>query len=294
MTSTSPTLPDWLATPAEVVVPQRRQHPFVRASLRRATELAATIHAGVGGLDRFDPRVKLVGALSVLVALACLHSSALLCGAAVALVALAAACGVGRSLLALGAPVLGLTAVLLLPATLSVVRPGPVALQLWTASGVAHGLTTTGLAAAVVVLARVLGCLTVVVLLTRTTSWLRLMSALRAVGTPPGFVLVATMAHRYLLVLLEVFTDLLLARRARSVGGARQAEDRAFFGGTVAAVFTRSTDLADDVHQAMVARGFTGRLRDPAPKPLRAADAAVAIGCLVASGLLVWGDLVVR
>lgn len=288
--SAQTTLPSWLASPSAVVVPKRPQHGFLAGALRQAGRLAAALASDEVSHGRWDPRAKLVSALVGLVALALLHSPLILTVAAAVLVVLAARHRVARSLAAIATPVVAMTAVLLMPATLSLVRPGTVVVPLWRG----EGLTGQGLQNAWIVLARVLACVSVAVLLTRTTSWLRLTAALRAIGVPAGFVLVATMAHRYLGVLLECFTDLLLARRSRSLGRARGTQDRGFVGATVAALLHRSGELADEVHQAMVARGFTGRLRDPAPRPLRMGDVALGLGCLAASGLLVWGDLLVR
>jgi len=284
------TLPDWLAAPSGVVVPQCRQHVFLRRSLGQAERLAASLAPDEVSQGPWDPRVKLVSCVVVLVVLALLHSPWTATAALAALLVLAAWNRVAAGLAAVATPVLVMTTVLVAPATLSSVRPGTVVVPLWEGTG----LTGQGLWNAWLLLARVLACLAVAVLLTRTTSWLRLMAALRAIGVPAGFVLVATMAHRYLGVLLECFTDLLLARRSRSVGGATGGEDRDFVGATVGALLTRSGELADEVHQAMVARGFTGRLRDPAPRPLRGTDVLYGVGCLAASGLLLWGDVVVR
>jgi cobalt/nickel transport system permease protein len=288
--SAASTLPAWLTTPSAVVVPERPQHVFLARALGQAERLTAALAPDEASRGRWDPRVKLISALATLVVLALLHSPLTLTGSAAVLVVLAGRHRVARSLAAIATPVVVMTAVLLVPATLSLVRPGTVVVPLWQGAG----LTGEGLRNAWIVLARVLACVTVAVLLTRTTSWLRLTAALRGIGVPAGFVLVATMAHRYLGVLLECFTDLLLARRSRSLGGARGAQDRGFVGATVAALLHRSGELADEVHQAMVARGFTGRLRDPAPRPLRIGDVVLGLGALAASGLLLWGDLLVR
>lgn len=284
------TLPTWLATPSPAVVPERRQHRFLSGSLGQLERLTATLTPDEASLGTWDPRVKLVSALVVLIALALLHSPWLLTAAAIVLIGLAVRHRVAGGLAAVATPVLAMTLVLLVPATLSSVRPGTVVVPLWPDGG----LTAQGLWNAWIVLARVLACLAVAVLLTRTTSWLRLMAAMRAIGAPTGFVLVATMAQRYLSVLVDCFADLLLARRSRSLGGASGREDRGFVGATVGALFTRSGELAEQVHQAMVARGFTGRLRDPRPRPVRADDVLLGLGCLVAAALLVWGDLLVR
>lgn len=288
--SASSTLPGWLAEPVPVVIPERRPHRFLRKTLARLEHLTLALGPGGSARGRWDPRVKLASALVVLVALALLHNPVLISAAGIALILLAARHRVAGSLAVVATPALLMTLVLVAPATLSAVRPGTVVVPLWPDGG----MTAEGLRNAWIVLARVLACLTVAVLLTRTTSWLRLLAALRAVGAPAGFVLVATMAHRYLSVLADAFADLLLARRARSVGGATAAEDRHFVGAAVGALLGRSGDLAEEVHQAMVARGFSGRLRDPAPRPLAAVDLLLGLGCVAASALLLWGDVVVR
>lgn len=271
-----------------------REHPFLRRSVHHAETLLAELSEQRTEPGRMDPRVKLLGSLVLLVALALLHSPLLLTAAAAGLVVCSIITSTWRTLVALAAPVLAFTAVLLVPATLSVVRPGTVVVALWTSSGVPQGLTDAGLRNAWIVLARVLSCLAVAVLLTRTTSWLRLMSSLRTVGAPAAFVMIATMANRYLAVLLDGFIDLLLARRARSVGGATWREDQSFVGGTIGALYVRSNELADQVHQAMVARGFTGRLADPAPRPLRLRDLLLGAATVLAAVALLWGDVLVR
>jgi len=289
------TLPDWLAAPTVGVdAPQRRPHRFLRKSLGQVERLLAILSEPPGRLADFDPRVKLITALLVLVAFALMHDPRLLSVAAVMVVVGAVAAGAGRALLGIVVPVSVVTAVVMLPATTSLVRPGTIVLPLGSWAEQAVGLTATGLTGWWLVLARVVASLAVVVVLTRTTSWLRLTAALRSIGAPAGFVLIATMAHRYLWVLGRSLADLLQARRARSIGGATGGEDRAFVGGSVGALFVRSNELADQVHQAMTARGFTGRLVDPTPARLRWTD--VAWGCAVVAAAvgLLWGDVVVR
>ena len=152
--STSSALPDWLATPSAVVVPNRHQHRFLRRSLARAEQLTSSLLPDEELLGRWDPRVKLVTSLVVLIVLALLHSPWTLTIAAVALVALAGWHRVIRSLAVIAGPVLVMSLALLTPATLSLVRPGTVVVPLWSG----QGLTAQGLWNAWIVLARVLAC----------------------------------------------------------------------------------------------------------------------------------------
>lgn len=288
-------LPAWLANPTAVVdAPSRRSHRFLGKTLTQLQDLLAAIAEPPVRLAALDPRVKLITAFVVLVVVALLRSPLSLTVAAVLAVLGAVGVGAGRVLISVAGPITAITAIVMVPALTTLVRPGPTVLWLGSWGGHPVGLTSSGLINLWLVLARVLASLAVVVLLTRTTSWLRLTAALRGLGAPTAFVLIATMAQRYLWVLTRSVMEVLLARRARSVGGASGAEDRAFVGGSVGALFVRSNELADQVYQAMVARGFSGKLADPSPGRLRWSDVAAGLIVIAMSLALLWGDLVVR
>ncbi|MCE1174864.1 MAG: energy-coupling factor transporter transmembrane protein EcfT [Propionibacteriales bacterium] len=288
-------LPDWLATPATPATSSpRRPHRFLRRTINQLERLLATLSEPPTRFTEVDPRVKLVTALAVLVVLALMQDPLLLTVAGLLACTGTVAAGAGRALVGIAGPIVAMTAIVLLPATTSIVRPGTIVLPLGDWAGQPVGLTSVGITGAWLVLTRLIASLAVVVLLTRTTSWLRLTAALRAIGAPAAFVLIATMAHRYLWVLGRGVVDLLLARRARSIGGATGREDRAFVGGSVGALYVRSNELADQVHQAMVARGFTGRLADPTPRRIRWVDLAIGGAIIVAALGLLWGDIGVR
>ena len=88
------------------------------------------------------------------------------------------------------------------------------------------GLTRQGLMAAAIITIRVATSISLVLLVTLTTPWARLLSALRALGVPRVFVLVIGMAYRYLFVLLAAVQDMYVARRARSIAPERDAARR--------------------------------------------------------------------
>ena len=60
--------------------------------------------------------------------------------------------------------------------------------------------------------------ISLVVLLTLTTPWTKLLAALRSLFVPRMFILVLGMAYRYLFHLLGSVTDMYTARKARMVG----------------------------------------------------------------------------
>jgi cobalt ECF transporter T component CbiQ len=251
--------------------------------------------AGRGLLQRLDARVLLLAMVAVLLALGFVRHPLVLVGACLVTVALARASAVpvraflGRIGLA---PVVA--ALVVAPATLSVVTPGLVVLPLWTWGGVSQGLTAQGLSSAAVLVARVASSVAVVMLVTATTAWTRLVAALGALGVPRVFVMLIAMAYRYLTLLLDVAAEMYTSRRARTLTVVSHARaGRSLLGASAGALVTKAHHLSDEVHQAMVARGYRGRARTldgfrvgPADLAGAAATVGLVAGLLLADGAL--------
>ena len=154
------------------------------------------------------------------------------------------------------------TGIVVLPATLNVITPGHIVVPLGTWFGHPVGFTAQGLTAAGLIVARVATSISLVVLLTLTTPWSKLLAALRALFVPRLFILVLGVAYRYLFHLLHAVTDMYTARKARTVRPDRSTNSgRAFVAASAGALFGKSHALSEEVHMAMVARGYTGNAR---------------------------------
>jgi cobalt ECF transporter T component CbiQ len=157
--------------------------------------------------------------------------------------------------------------------------------------GFGVGLTQQGLTSAALIVTRVAVSISLVVLLTLTTPWPRLLAALRALLVPRLFVLVIGMAYRYLFVLLATVEDMYVARKARSAAGSRDHRGgRAVVAASAGALFGKAHALSEEVHQAMVARGYRGDVRVLEGFRLRALDAAWAVAVVATAAVTVWGD----
>ncbi|HTJ36443.1 MAG TPA: cobalt ECF transporter T component CbiQ [Dactylosporangium sp.] len=297
--------PAWLLQPELGLCPcgcigKRRKGSFVAKTLEGASGIlrqamfSEDVAASKGLLQRLDPRVKLVTMIGLLVAVALVHSLPLLAGAYVATVALAVASGLSLTFFIkrvwLFIPIF--TGIVVLPATLSVVTPGEILVPLWHWHGHTHGITEQGLHGAGIIVARVATSISLVVLLTLTTPWVRLLAALRALGVPKIFVLIIGMAYRYLFLLLDAVDDMYTARKARTLTGEagkrRAAEGRRFVAAGAGTLFGKAHQLSEEVHQAMTARGYTGNARTLTGFRLRATDAvwAVAVAALAVALLV--------
>ncbi len=285
----------------------RRKGGFVEktlgggAAVLRQAMFSDDLAAERGLLQRIEPRVKLLTLVGLLVAVGLVRAVPVLLGCYAGALALAAASRVPVPFFIrrvwLFVPIF--TGIVVLPATLSVVTPGDVVLALWHWHwhGRPVGFTAQGLHSAGLIVSRVATSISLVVLLTLTTSWPRLLAALRAVGVPRIFVLVIGMAYRYLFLLLTAVTDMYTARKARSAGArGGTAEGRRFVAASAGALFGKAHQLSEEVYQAMTARGFRGEARTLAadrPGWLDAmwtvAAAAVAVAVLAVDRRLAGG-----
>ncbi len=91
-----------------------------------------------------------------------------------------------------------------------------------------------------------------------TTPLDRLLKSLRVIGVPTIFIMIIEMTYRYIILLLGLSLDLFEARKVRTVGELSSSARRLLFGSSLAVLFSRSTMLAEEVYQAMTARGYTG------------------------------------
>ncbi|GAA1855259.1 cobalt ECF transporter T component CbiQ [Pseudonocardia ailaonensis] len=297
-------VPAWLVEQNLALCPcgcigKRRKGGFLAKTVRGGSAILQQVLfgedvAGASGLlQRIDPRAKIVGLVLLLVTAGLAHSMVTLAVMYALTLGLAAASAlpVGFFVKRVWLFVPIFTGIVVLPATLSVVTPGDVVLTLWHWNGTAQGLTAQGLTAAARVVCRVAVSISLVVLLTLTTPWVRLLAALRGLGVPKIFILIIGMAYRYLFLLLGVVTDMFQARQARTPGVPKHdREARAFVGAGVGALLGKSAQLSEEVHHAMVARGFRGDATTLERHRFRAADLAFAAAIVVAAALLIWGD----
>jgi cobalt ECF transporter T component CbiQ len=278
----------------------RRRGSFVEktlsgsAGLLRQVMFSEDVAAGRGALQRLDPRVKLVGLLVLLVAVGLVHHISVLLAAYAFTLLLAVLSGLPLGFFVkrvwLFVPLF--TGVVVLPATLSIVTPGHVVLTLWHWHGAPQGFTTQGLTTATLVTTRVATSVSLVVLLTLTTPWTRLLAGLRALGVPRIFILVIGMAYRYVFLLLAVVTEMYESRKARTIAGvAHDAGARGFVAASAGALFGKAGHLSEEVHQAMVARGYRGNARTLRTFQLRAVDGIAAVVVLAAAAAIYGGDL---
>ncbi|MBK5332824.1 MAG: cobalt ECF transporter T component CbiQ, partial [Ilumatobacteraceae bacterium] len=189
------------------------------SSVMRQALFTDEIAAQPGLLQRLDPRVKAVTTLALVIAAALMRNIPVLVGLYVVALLLAIASKISMSYFIkrvwLFVPIF--TGIVVMPATFSFVTHGHIVVPMGHWFGHRVGLTSQGLRSAGLIVVRVATSISFVVLLALTTTWTRLLAALRAMLLPRMFVLVLGMAYRYLFHLLGSVTDMYEARKARTV-----------------------------------------------------------------------------
>ena len=244
-----------------------------------------------GWLQRRDPRIKMVAALTAIVA-ASLTSSlaglALLYGATLgAAKASRVPFGFFVRRVWLGIPFFA--GIVVVPAIFFV--PGPRVFDL--ALGPAHlAPSWNGLAGAAIFVSRVGVSVSLAILLVVTTPWADVLKSLRALKVPQVFVLVLSMTYRYLFLFLHTANGILLARKSRIVGRTSGGEQRRWITGTMGNLMSRAFKMSNDVYAAMLARGFNGEVRTFSTYRVRPTDILALGGAvIVAAGAVLIGRI---
>lgn len=236
-----------------------------------------------GLLQALDARAKVIAAAALLLAIATTRSIAALAGIAVLAIALAALSRLDAASYArrvwLVVPLF--TAGIALPALFATFTPGAPLVRLGPAT-----ITHEGAAAAARLVLRAGASVSVVLLLARTTGGAALLKAIRAVGAPRTFALVLGMTHRYVFLFAREVREMHEGLRSRRLRAIDARGGRAFVGSRLAVLLAKAQRTAEDVHLAMVARGFRGEWRTLEGGPLRARDRA-ALAVAVALGVAV-------
>ena len=146
--------------------------------------------------------------------------------------------------------------------------------------------------AAALLILRVGASVSLAVLLTLTTRWNTLIKALGVLRIPPVFLSVLEMTYRYIFLLLSTSSDMFMARRSRLVGRVGPEEERGSSLQPWEASGAKTAALSEEVHGAMLSRGYAGMPRSVLRFRMKPSDWAWIFLVLVAAVLFIGGDRV--
>ncbi len=218
---------------------------------------AEELAKGRGFLQKLDPRVKVAGLVSLVIAAATVQRLAVLIallGIAV-LAAVASRVPLTMLLTKMWLPALSFSGVIALPAIF--LTSGAV---LYRIPLLEWPVTQQGLTSAALLILRVETAATFTALLVLTTQWVRVLRALRFFRVPVSAVVILGMTYRYVFLLLRTVREMLESRRSRLVGTLEGHESRRLASASVGVLLSKSFQLTAEVHSAMLSRGFQGEI----------------------------------
>jgi cobalt/nickel transport system permease protein len=254
------------------------------SSLMRQALFTDDIAAQPGVLQRLDPRIKAVTMLAFVVTAAVVRNIPVLVGlyALAVMLAVASRISVPYFIKRVWLFIPIFTGIVVVPAVFNFVTPGHIVVPMGHWFGHRVGLTSQGLRSAGLIVIRVAASISFVVLLALTTTWTRLLAALRAMHLPRMFIMVLGMAYRYVFHLLGSVTDMYEARKARTVqANSGSKVGRAFVAATAGTLFGKAHAMSEEVYQAMVSRGYNGHPRALSTFAVKAIDVAWVFGCAI-------------
>ena len=160
------------------------------------------------------------------------------------------------------------TGIAVLPSIFNFVRPGNTLISLINFGHQLHlgpltfpaelTITTQGLSGAILLIVRVGVSISVVFLFTSTTRFSNLLKAFRVLFLPKIFITTLEMCYRYIFILLNITTDMFVARKSRTFDKIALKEGRHFVSNAIGSLFGKSYELSEEVYGAMLSRGYKG------------------------------------
>jgi cobalt ECF transporter T component CbiQ len=158
-----------------------------------------------------------------------------------------------------------------LPSALNVISHGKVLIPVITLSKaydfwVYHipeviGFTGEGISVVTMLTLRVLNSLSVSFLILYTTPFPEIIKALKVLKVPDTFLIIISLAYKYIFIFARIVTDMYLAKKSRVVGAVNRVEARNWVAGRIAFLFKKTQLKCDDVFKAMIGRGFSGEIK---------------------------------
>ena len=122
----------------------------------------------------------------------------------------------------------------------------------------------------VMITTKVFATITAVNILSHTTRWSDITSALKRFFIPDIFIFVMDIAIKYIVMLGDFALNMLYALKLRSIG--KNKRKYASLSGIAGTLFLKSKEMAEEMYYAMECRGFTGEYQAYNNFKMRLAD----------------------
>jgi cobalt ECF transporter T component CbiQ len=238
-----------------------------------------------GLLQKFDPRVRVIGIFALILSVVLCRKLAVVAIIFLLATILALASRVSLASLAkrVWIVVLAFTGVIALPALF--VTPGEI---IFRVPALPLSVSAQGLRTAALLLVRVETAVTLTTALVLCTPWTHILKALRSLHVPAEVITMLAMTHRYVFLWIETTNQMFESRQSRTVGTLTGAQRRAMTARTAGVLLSKSIELSHEVYLAMVSRGFLGEVRLLEDFRWRTRDYVMFAAFILTAGTAVW------
>lgn len=185
-----------------------------------------------------------------------------------------------------------------LPSALNLFRDGEVLFTLFSLSKPHQiwiysipqtiGITKEGLYGIGMLTLRVLNSLSLTFLLFYTTPFSEIIRALKVIKVPDAFLVVITLAYKYLFLFAKTAEELHLAKKSRLLKELSPHEARRWVAGRIAFIFRKTRLKGEEVYKAMLCRGFSDTIKVHGIPQLQPRDWGVGIFLFIVGCLFLW------
>lgn len=151
------------------------------------------------------------------------------------------------------------------------------------------GITAEGMRGMIMLTLRITNSIALSMLVLHTTSFPDLVKALRVLRVPDSFIVVITLAYKYIFAFTRTVTDMHLAKKSRLLGAMNADQSRRWAAGRIACLFQKSQGRCEEIFKAMIARGFEHQVPlHSFPHPTRRDILAGCTILIIWTGLMAW------
>lgn len=185
---------------------------------------------------------------------------------------------------------------IILPATLNVISPGRIIFNLFTFQAPLHfwiyhipqhiGFTAEGLRILSLVFLRVINSVAFAMLIVYTTSFPAFIKSFKTVGVPDTFLMIISLAYKYIFILSRTIEETFLALKSRMIGNIQNKGIRKLISRLIFSIFKKSMTTYENTWYAMVSRGYRVKVILHSQKKVKPGD-YLALLVVVAFGMLI-------
>ena len=184
-----------------------------------------------------------------------------------------------------------------LPASLNIITPGKIIIPLISFSEPVHlwiynipdviGITDSGIQVVIIFFLRILNTVAFTMLSVFTTPLNSFIKSFRIIGIPDTFLLIITLAYKYIFILTAIIEETYFALKSRLTGHIKSKGIRELIGSRIFFIFRRSASVYENTYMAMLSRGYGGNVKLHSEIKLRMKDLA-AMSAVIIAGIIVF------